>query len=616
MEIQEQLDQQFGLGSTSMDLDPGESNSIAMSKDIQSLRENTTESAPPFPGDDQATTTAMNSIALKHGPRQDQTLQVSKGNSMSTSPKSRRNPASEPPPARSRKRKSLEPPETEIAPHRAVAKNVLNQLIRPSDPLNVRKLQSTSYHNPSGNKYDFPVDSPTSKVLPNKPEAKKARGRPRKKVPEALLNKDLAAHRALPPQVTHAESSLHPQRSRTGEPRTAPLEEAQEESLEQRRTELVGDQASNRVAVPGSVLGSEQDSDSVDIENEESTPSDEDSSHHVRSSESAPSDYDEKNQSSENEDMTYASEVENLDNEDFELFGGIKPWRKIIMGLKRILGVSTRRPKIRTKTALDSITLTQELASLYREVGSWSERDPNHETVKDRLRTLRRELNNAIGEISESKAPMHELQNSYLVQDIYDSVIPSMVFMLHAALICRSRHYSEPDDIECLEEVIEIQVHIIRLCEKARRWKAKPISEEPIIGAVTKTVLPSMRILEHECFSRELARRTDAARQRAWPAKFAESQRRFQEHRELEKQRNRRELLERRRMMHEPFEERPRARDSRPQQTSHVNEISRAHRRSHSTTSDQWTREQNEDLVQGLLSQESRDLPGQSALVL
>ena len=139
MEIQEQLDRQFGLGSTSMDLDPGESNSIAMSKDIQSLRENTTEStASVLPGDDQATTTAMNNLALKNGPQQHQTLQVSKGNSISTSPKSRRNPASEPPPARSRKRKSLEPPETEIAPRRTVAKTVVNQLIRPTDPLNAR----------------------------------------------------------------------------------------------------------------------------------------------------------------------------------------------------------------------------------------------------------------------------------------------------------------------------------------------------------------------------------------------------------------------------------------------------------------------------------------------
>ena len=454
-------------------------------------------------------------------------------------------------------------------------------------------------------------------MLPNKPEAKRARGRPRTKVSEALPNKDLVAHRALAPEVTHAESSLHPQHSRTGEPGKAPLEEAQEESLEQRRTEPVGGQASDRVAVLESVLGSEEDTDCVHVENEESKPSDGDSSHHVRSSESAVSAYEEKNQSSENEHMTDASEVEDLDNEDFELFGGIKRW-KMIIGAVKASGVfrNGERPKTRTKTALDLITLMQELTSLYREVASWPERDPNHETVKDRLRDLRRELFNATGEISESKAPMHELLNSYLVQDIYASLIPSMVLMLQAALICRSGNYSEPDDTKRLEEVIEIQVHIIRLCEKARRWKAKPMPENPNLKAVAKTVLPSMRILEHECFGRELAHRTHAAWLRGTVARIAESHRRAEEQRELEKQRNRREILERRRMMYEQFEERPRARDSRPRQKSPVNEVSRAHRRSHSTTSDQWTRKQNEDLVERLLSEESRGLPGQSALVL
>lgn len=665
MEVQEQLDRQFALEPTSTHLYPLESNSIAMSKDIQSLRDKTTESTVPFfPGGDQDTTTAMNNLALKHGPRQDkETLQVSKGNSRSTSLKSRQSRVPEIAPARSRKRKSPEPLETELAPPfkqqagaattRAVTKPVSGQLSRPTDPLNARKLQPASRDNSSRNKYDIPDDVPTPRVRPRKPEqptgqAKKARGRPRKTTPEALPNKDPVANRALIPKVTRAESSLHPQRSHTGEPasmnqlteqsslpdvgrnpsrETAPLDEAQEESPEeneksdvtrtngQRRTELVDDAASDRITVPDSMLGSEEDEGSIIVEDEGGKSSDEDSSHQGRSSEAVVSEYD----AELSHDNVFEESDGSNEEVDFELFGGIESWESVIEGVKEV-GVSRRkgvvisrgRPKITTEAVQDLVTLMQKLASLYREVGVWSERDSNHETAEVELRDLREELYNAVDEISDSNASEHD---SYLVQDIYAHAIPSMVFMLKAALTCRSRLYSEPDDTEFLEEVVEIQDAVIHLCEKARRWKARPIVMEPIMGAVARNVLPSMRNLKERYFDRELASRTDSAWQRSREARFARSYKRACEQRKLDKERHHQLVLERRRMIFEQLEEKPRAKGSRSQK-SHIDNISKVHRRSHSITSDQWTKKQNEDLVEKLLSEESRDLPGKSALVL
>ena len=662
MEVQEQLDRQFGLEPTSTDLYP-ESDSI------QSVQDKTTENALPFvPGDDQDTTTAMNNLALKHGPRQDkETSQVSKANSRSTSPKSRQSRVPEIAPSRSRKRKSPEPLEPELAPPskqqavaattRAVTKPVSGQLSRPTDPLNARKLQPPSRDNSGRSKFDILDDVPTPQVLPRKPEqptgqTQKARGRPRKNPPEALPNKDPVAHRALIPKVTRAESSLHPQRSRTEEPtsmnrvieqsslpdvggnpsrETAPLEEAQEESPGeneesdvtrtngQPRTELVDDAAFDPITVSDRMPGSEDDESGIDVENEGGKPSDEDSSQQNWSPEAGVS----ENDAQLPHDNVSDESDESNEEADFELFGGFKDWESVIERVKEV-GVSRRKgvvvsrekPEIKTKTVQDLVTLMQKLASRYREVRFGSERDSNHETAEVELRDLREELYQAIDEISESNASEDK---SYLIQDIDAHLIPSMVFMLRIALKSRSKLFSKPDDTEFLEEIAGIQDKVIHLCEKARRWKARPKAKDPIMGAVARDVLPSMRTLK-AYFDRELAGRIDLAWQRKSQAEHVASYERACEQRKMQKERHHQRVLENRRMMYEQIEQRQiekrqRARNSRFQ-TSHVDDISRVHRRSHPITSDQWTREQNEDLVKRLISEESRDLPGKSPLFL
>ena len=661
MEVQEQLDRQFGLQPPSTPFDPLESNSIAMSEDdsIQSSRDKTAESAALFPpSDDQATTTAMNDLALKNSPQQNrETSYASRDNNSSNFLESRQTSVLEPAKARSRKRKSPEASETEIAPpapskhkasgtaNRPVTKTVSVQLSRPStNPLGARNLQQTNYNSTSGNRFDIPDDDPTPEVLPRKPErptgqVTKARGRPPKKTPGALPNKEPIADRALVPQVTHPESSLHLR------PQTRETVSNEQSSLFDLGGRTPTDESASYSAnVPDNVLRNEEDTgESAHVENDGGQSSKENSNDQDRSSEAAVSDCNAKpshNNVSKDSDRS-RKEKHFLRNEDesdsenereIELFGGKEFWDLVIEGAgevgvskrkgkvvvskrKGIVGVSKRKgdgisekPEIATDTGKELVRLMQELKSQYKKVGSLSDGDPNHETMEDELRDLWEELTEAIDKISEPKA-----SEDKLVQDIYSHAIPSMVFMLRAALICRSRHYAEPDDIESLKEIVEIQAEIVHFCEKARAWEVKPTTNR---GAVTKEILPKMRRLKEQCFGRELADRTNVLLQRSREAAFAENYKNVCEQRKLQREQHHQQVLERRRMMFEQFEERPRARGSRPQQKSHVDEISKAHSRNHSITSDQWTRQQNEDLVDRLLSGESRDLPGMPALDL
>ena len=678
MDVQDQLDRQFGLESTSTYLNPLESNSLAVSKDIESSQDETAENAvPSIPGDDQATTTALNNLAFKHGPQQDTgALQVSSGNSLSTSPEPQHNLVPEPAPAKSPKRKSLEPPETDIiappskhqATNRAMTKPVSGELRRPTNPLNSGRLQLTSLDNPSRDKFDFPDDVPTPKVLSRESgqpigQLKKARGRPRKKVAEVIPDQPSIVHRALVPKITHPETSLQPgdelslnpqhnqergsfllngkvgvtrspNRATTGdedlgEPPKSP-ERIEPRTGKQRPTKLIGNSPADPITVLDSELGSKEDAeDSVHLDNEGAKSSDEDRNDQAWVPDAALSDNggkpSEDNVLSENEDMYDVSEDEDSENEPrFGLFGGAKSWEIVINGAKQV-GLSRRKGKVvsrntpgmETDTVQDLVMLMHELASLYRKVGSRSDRDSNHEAMEAELRAVWRDLSEAIDEIEESSASGDELLQSQLIQDIYAHAIPSMVFMLRAALLCRSRHYSEPNDIENLTEVVEIQDKIINLCEKARRWRARPMTDAPIMGTVAKGVLPYMRELRERHFGRELADRTDLARQEWIRAKFAESHEKVREQKRLQKERHHQQVLENRRRMYErrkeleELERRPRARYNRPQQKPHVDDISKA-QSSHPILSDQWTKEQNLDLVQGLLSKDSRDLPGKS----
>ena len=709
MEVQEQLDWQFGIEPTSTHSGQLESDSIAKGKEnsIQSSRDETSERAVPFPGDDHATITTLNNLALKHGPQQDsQTLPVS-SNSLSTSTKSRKNLIPEPALARSRKRKSPEHSEIDIAPpskheadgvtNRAVTKDVSPQLTRPTDPLNFRKLLLKSRDNPSRNKFDLPYDDPMPKVLPRKVEkptgqTKKGRGRPPKLIPETrrgrspkLISETLPdlggkpSKGTAPPkgaqegppgknQTSDVSMTNGQRRKQNGGPSLSAQQNQDKASLprtgklrvtrpsnivttgdedlkvtpkspertetsfrEQRQTGLAGDP----VPDPISVLESEEDAeDSNYAENEEGKSSDEDSDdqdsfpeadHNAKPShDNVPEELDESNKEnhfSGSEEVTDVSENEDSENElELEFFGGKDTWERVIEGAKEIgvsrqKGVVTSRekPKLATDIVQDLVTIVQELASLYREIGSWSDGDLNDETVEDELRDLRGELNEAIDEVSELNASGHEQS---LTQDIYAHAIPSMVFMLRAALICRSRHYSKPDDIESLNEVVEIQAKIIRLCEEARQSKAQPNTKQPIRGPVARRILPYMRDLKERYFDRELASRSHLAWKQSMEADFLENYKNVCEQRKLQRERHHQQVLERRRLIFEQLKERPRARGSQPQQKSSVDEISKAHRRSHSTTSDQWTRKQNEDLIDRLLSEESRYLPGMSAVDL
>ena len=223
---------------------------------------------------------------------------------------------------------------------------------------------------------------------------------------------------------------------------------------------------------------------------------------------------------------------------------------------------------------------------------------------------------------------------------------------------CRSRHYSQPEDIVNLEEVIEIQAAVIDMCEKARQWKAKPLTQRPIMRAVANKILPSLRHLKERCFDLELERRQTCIlrkeQQRAiekahimWQERQERETREIKQHiqdnlREFQLAPRPRKTTRQARQNASPrvvrerqilgsldlgfgnsdnvdswtpqdrqMEGRPRGVGLQSQQT--VYPVG-PHQRRGATTIDPWTKDQNMALVEQLQNPASRYLPGKSTL--
>lgn len=724
MDTQTQLDLQFGLDPVIESIEESSLNAKVVDTDNGSLHSHPRKGRRHVSKSDEATTSAMNNLALKTVPKTAKQIpQEPNEGGPSVFPKRISMP--EVHVTRLRKRKSQESPDPDIPakkisltktllnkePTHKASKPAVGQLSRPSDPLNTKKLQSSGRSVPARDKFDILGEqSPkvrSKKIEQPEEQVKKPRGRPRKE--DAVITRnpkifDNLSSSAAVPKISRFSRRLHPDldeleshevlkdnellnskakgskhgigfrltRSTKGdlsgrddlivpdewskiperrnkeqtqgnvldEPMPAPISvpdsaAESQENEEQRQGSVPDKSVSAPISVSDSVAESQEDEDdSVIHEDKDGEVSDYGSNHLEnpralsdpggegqavdQNTAQESNDSDEADQSSEDEDI--ASDCEEEDEPAFELFGGTKYWNQIIEGA-RTVGVSrlkdnvvSKRPKITTNTGQDLVELLQEVESMYKEISSSTGSAADTETVEHNLQSRLEDLEEIIHGLSESNAPEHDRLKSLLVQDVYAHAIPATVLMLRAALRCRTESYSEPNDTETLKEMVRIQELIIRLCDKARRWKAPPLTKRPIMGPVANKILPYMRDLKERCFGRELGSRRNCAKQKSEEQRFVECHKKMQEQKQLEKQKHRQKIEDQRRLIYQHLQQKPKGMGSRTQQSTPLDDGPQLHKRSHSSTSTQWTRGQNEDLVRELLGAETRDLPGRLAI--
>ena len=358
-------------------------------------------------------------------------------------------------------------------------------------------------------------------------------------------------------------------------------------------------------------------------------------------------------QGKDDESESDGEEDDESENDNIEFFGGTQSWMKVWDGAKTV-GVSNIKgkrlcdiPKLETSTIQYLVKQVKSVRTVYKHKNVLDGAEVDDDLDRQRLDELHAEIQDEIEYLSESESrPTNGTSRSLLIQDIYAHAIPAMVYMLKSAMACRSNLYANVNDTQNLEEIVVIQTTLIQLCEKARRWKAKPETDRPIMGAVTNKVLPYLETLRDRHFAKELTRRRGLESQRLKEENFIASRKRQEEQRKLEKAEHRRAIIERRRLLYEDLQSRPKA--SMPQFRQNSNDPnplradqngntnsssavpqdrgsvettgtyhdtsrrarSRSHQHNHSTSAVQWTKEQNSDLIQALLRKDTWNLPG------
>ena len=208
----------------------------------------------------------------------------------------------------------------------------------------------------------------------------------------------------------------------------------------------------------------------------------------------------EKDNKSSSEDIEQSSE-ENIEDPsesaEIELFGENHSWAVVLEGARDV-GVSEQKgervkrlPKLQTRNISDMTMLISEVKTTYESLLPYQGLD------HDGMDGLQRQLIEGLQDITDSIAEISETatqpKRQETIQDIYAHAIPDLVNLLRVALLCRTCDYSQEHDVDALREIIGLQRSILDLCEKATRWKRKPLTERPIISSTKNNIFPYLR---------------------------------------------------------------------------------------------------------------------------
>ncbi len=324
---------------------------------------------------------------------------------------------------------------------------------------------------------------------------------------------------------------------------------------------------------------------------------------------------DEFEQDHQENDVVDASRLEDLVGLEIELFGEDDSWATVLDGARRV-GMSEvkgilvkEKPKLETKSIENIITLVKEVKGMYKNLSQYQEndhdgRDGLHQQLIEGLGKITREIE----QVSETKAGNKKAE---VIQDIYAHAIPHLVRLLEVALQCRTKEYAKSYDTDALQEVIALQDDILKICHKAREWKTKPLTSRPIIRPTSHKIFPYLRDVKRafQTVFEERKRQVELKKQRKANSKRRreydeENRRRDEENerlrvgiwREIEEQLDQNEATS--------------AGHGRNNQLSKDNSILGTPHFRQSFTSNDWTQEQDLELLRRLQWKTLRCLPG------
>lgn len=286
-----------------------------------------------------------------------------------------------------------------------------------------------------------------------------------------------------------------------------------------------------------------------------------------------------------------------LHDSDLVLFGQQEGWMKILAAAKRTTDASRsigkgKKNKLELKSQYIG-DLIERIETALRSYGSLASEATVSVEMMDqhrrRIRRIRKEIDDLPSGFILGKREERCVERR-LVRDIYAYGVPNMVNLLRKALETQSPVIARKDNITALEEIISIQHALFTLCERARDSKIQPKTGKPIIQP-TKTIRSYLKAV--------LA---------AFEAELDERKRQIEKSRE-KYARDRREWEEISQKCaglpgYSRFARQPRS------------EERSKYRHTKAPALNQWSKEQDSELLAELLAEEHGELPGKLLTVL
>lgn len=167
-------------------------------------------------------------------------------------------------------------------------------------------------------------------------------------------------------------------------------------------------------------------------------------------------------------------------------------WDQVMEGAEtvgdfKVNGVITKgKPKLETQVIKAFVEQVRIVSEIYEVAGG-----------KGRVPPQVQELERQVEAINEDAAGNKKRR---MIQDIYAHAIPELVFMLDNALDAREADCTDPERTKGLKEIIQLQRIVICLCNKARNWKEKPITDRPIKRS-TQRILRYLRSMRKDYYA-------------------------------------------------------------------------------------------------------------------
>ncbi len=240
------------------------------------------------------------------------------------------------------------------------------------------------------------------------------------------------------------------------------------------------------------------------------------------------------------DDEEVEEDDEDEDPEDSKFLGQKKEWREILDAARSICGkklLQNKMPTLLTETIEDLLVQIQESRSIYWQLLPYAGIDHDQidglrEQLQECLTAIEHQINDQ--DISERSAAS---KRSEMIQDIYCYAIPALVLLLRDAFAFYAPPPKGRYNYEVLQEIVRLQDMIIFLCEKAGNWKAKPLTDSPIIKPNRRVIFPYVRNMRNNAFKVELAEQ-----RRKWKMQQNAEKTKRREAEELEQSQQQREI--------------------------------------------------------------------------